>query len=301
MLNDNTTILILSGVVGAMFGSFLNVVIHRLPKRESLITPGSHCPHCETPISWYDNLPVLSWLILRGKCRHCQAGISPRYLGVELLTAGLTVLVAWIFLTSPAEPRWGMSLACVFLTYVLIPVTFIDLHGWIIPDRITKPGMALAPIISLMVPQLHAASPLVGAFSQLGDKPGVVALLISLAGMAAGAGAILFMRVLGQILFRKEAMGLGDLKLMGMVGGFIGPVGVLMAILIGCVLGSVVGLPPYLAARIRNRRSKGDAEAVETSSYIPFGPFLSAGALLVLLWRPAIVHFFTVTYPGLFV
>jgi leader peptidase (prepilin peptidase)/N-methyltransferase len=143
----------------------------------------------------------------------------------------------------------------------------------------------LAPIISLMVPELHALSPLNGVFAELGDKPRVVALLISLFGMAAGAGAIWFMGALGRVLFKKDAMGLGDLKLMGMVGGFIGPVGVLMAILIGCVLGSVLGVISYVVTR---------------SSYIPFGPFLSAGTFLVLLWRPEIVHFFTVTYPGLF-
>jgi len=282
---DDTTLLVLCGVVGAMFGSFLNVVIHRLPERQSLVRPGSHCPHCETPISWYDNIPVLSWLILGGKCRHCKAGISPRYLGVELLTAGLTVLVAWLLLTRPAEPRWGLFLACVLLTYALIPVTFIDLKLRIIPDRITKPGMVIAPLISVLVPELHRLSPLTDTFSELGDKPRVVALLVCLAGMAAGVGSIWFMGFLGRLLFRKDAMGLGDLKLMGMVGGFIGPVGVLMAILIGCVLGSVIGLIAYVFTR---------------SSYIPFGPFLSAGTLLVLLSRPEIVHFFTVTYPGLF-
>lgn len=285
MLGDDLFILVVSGVVGAMFGSFLNVVIHRLPEGESLVRPPSHCPQCNTPISWYDNIPVFSWLILRGKCRHCHVGISPRYLGVELLTAALTVLVAWRLLTSPAEPQWRAFFACVFLTYTLIPVTFIDLKLRIIPDRITKPGMVLAPFISLMVPELHALSPLKGVFAELGDKPRVVALLISLLGIAAGSGAIWFMGALGRILFRKDAMGLGDLKLMGMVGGFIGPVGVLMAILIGCVLGSVLGVISYVVTR---------------SSYIPFGPFLSAGTFLVLLWRPEIVYFFTVTYPGLF-
>jgi leader peptidase (prepilin peptidase)/N-methyltransferase len=285
MVFDDTAILVLSGVMGAMFGSFLNVVIHRLPERQSLVRPGSHCPHCETPIRFYDNLPVLSWLVLRGKCRHCGAGISLRYLGVELLTAGLTVLVAWLMLTRPDQPRWGMFFASVFLTYTLIPVTFIDLKLKIIPDRITKPGMVIAPVVSLMVPELYSLSPLKAAFYEIGDKPRVVALLICLSGMAAGAGAIWFMGALGRLLFKKDAMGLGDLKLMGFVGGFVGPVGVLMAILIGCVLGSVCGVVAYIFTR---------------SSYIPFGPFLSAGTLLVLLWRPEIVHFFTVTYPGLF-
>jgi leader peptidase (prepilin peptidase)/N-methyltransferase len=281
----DTTILVLSGIVGAMFGSFLNVVIHRLPERMSLVRPGSHCPHCETPISWYDNLPVLSWIVLGGKCRHCRAGISVRYLAVELLTAALTVLVAQRFLTATLEPRWGVFLVSVFLTFALIPVTFIDLNLRIIPDRITKPGMMLAPLLSLMVPELHASSPLMHTFADLRDKPAVVALLISLVGMAAGAGSIWCMGALGRLLFRKDAMGLGDLKLMAMVGGFIGPVGVLMAILIGCVLGSIFGVIAYIFTR---------------SSYIPFGPFLSAGTFLVLLWRADIVYFFSVTYPGLF-
>jgi leader peptidase (prepilin peptidase) / N-methyltransferase len=283
---DDTVILVLAGVVGSMIGSFLNVVIHRLPDRKSVVSPGSHCPSCETPIAWYDNLPVLSWLLLRGRCRHCGTGISPRYLGVELLTAGLTVLVAMLYLTGPEGRRFGLFFAVALLTWALIPVTFIDLKLRIIPDRITKPGMVLAPILSLLVPELHRQSPMIDAFSRLQDKPQVVALLTSLAGMAMGAFAIWFMGFLGRLLFKKEAMGLGDLKLMAMIGGFVGPMGVLMAILLGCVLGSVFGLIGYIFTR---------------SHYIPFGPFLSGGTLLVLFARPELVHFFTVTYPSLFV
>jgi leader peptidase (prepilin peptidase)/N-methyltransferase len=272
-------IVVMAGVFGTMLGSFLNVVIHRLPERKSIVRPGSSCPGCGTPIRWYDNIPVLSWVLLRGKCRNCKAPISPRYLLVEVLTGVLVAFPAWLYLTG-YDRRYGMFLASVLLVLALVPVTFIDLKLRIIPDRITKPGMVIAPIVSMAVPELHQLS-LLSGISNLR----VAALVLSLAGMAAGAGAIWLMGVVGKLAFKKEAMGFGDVKLMGMVGGFLGPVGVLLAILIGCVVGALVGVVSYVVTR---------------SSYIPFGPFLSAGALAVLFFRPEVVHFLTVTYPALF-
>jgi len=277
-------VLVVAGVFGALFGSFLNVVIHRLPERKSIVWPGSACPACNHDIRWYDNLPILSWLILRGKCRDCSAPISPRYILVELLTAVLTVFVVARYTGEPEGLRLGLLVVSLIVLYALIPVSFIDLALRIIPDRITKPGMVLAPILSVIVPELHALSPLTGALG-LASRPRVEALLISLMGIAAGAGAIWFMGALGKLLFKKDSMGLGDVKLMGFLGGILGPVGVLMAILIGCVGGSVIGLLSYAFTR---------------SHYIPFGPFLSLGAVTTLFFRPELVHFFTVTYPGLF-
>jgi leader peptidase (prepilin peptidase)/N-methyltransferase len=275
-------VLVLAGVFGAMIGSFLNVVIHRLPEHESLVRPGSHCPACRAPVRWYDNLPILSWLILRGRCRDCRAPISPRYLLVEALTAALTLLVAvrW----EGVGGSWSLShcVAALVLVYPLVPVTFIDLKLKIIPDRITKPGMAVAVLVSLLVPDLHA--PHIFSLTAM-RNPHVASFLASLCGVLVGAGSIWFMGVAGKALFKKESMGFGDVKFMGMVGGFLGPVGVLLVVLIACLVGSVVGGLSWLLTK---------------DHYLAFGPFLALGALLVLFYRPEILHFVTVTYPGYF-
>jgi leader peptidase (prepilin peptidase)/N-methyltransferase len=275
-------VLVLAGVFGAMMGSFLNVVIHRLPDRKSLVSPGSHCPACGKPVRWFDNLPVLSWFLLGGKCRDCKAPISPRYLLVEALTAGLTIAVALRYRGIGGDWRLAQCLASLLLVYPLVPVTFIDLKLKIIPDRITKPGMVVAVLASLVVPDLHEPS----LFPILAFRnPHVASLLVSLLGVLAGAGVIWLMGVAGKALFKKESMGFGDVKFMAMVGGFIGPVGVLLAILIACLVGSVVGILLWLITR---------------SHYLAFGPFLALGALLTLFFRPDIIHFVTVTYPNLF-
>lgn len=279
MPGGDLTILVLTGIFGAMLGSFLNVVIHRLPEGENLAWPGSHCPKCGAAIRFYDNVPVLSWLALRGRCRACRAGISVRYPLVEALTAGLAVLVAWRFLTGPGGRDWARFAAALALTAALVAVTFIDLQHRIIPDRITKPGMVAAPILCLLAPALQQVQ-------WIPEVPAAAAaLLLSLLGMVVGAGSIWLMGVIGQAVFKKEAMGFGDVKFMGMVGGFLGPVGVLLAVLLACIAGSVIGILSWLITR---------------DHYIPFGPFLSLGALGVLFFRPEVVHFITYTYPNLF-
>jgi len=281
MSGDDVLILVCAGMFGAMFGSFLNVVIYRLPEKKSLVWPGSSCPQCGAKIRAFDNIPILSWLFLGGKCRDCKAGISVQYPLVEALTAALTLATAWRFLF-PLESRdWTHFAAAELLVLALVPVTFIDLRLTIIPDRITKPGMILGPVCSLFAPGLHRTEWLTGE----GISVPVAALLLSLLGTLAGAGSIWFMGVLGKALFRKDAMGFGDVKLMGMCGGFVGPLGVLLAVLIGCVIGSMGGILAW---------------AVTRSRYIPFGPFLSAGTVFVLFWYDEVWEFITVTYPGMF-
>jgi len=278
--NDILT-LVVAGVFGSMFGSFLNVVIYRLPERKSLVWPGSSCPACGAKIRAFDNVPILSWLLLRGKCRDCKAPISLQYPVVEALTAALTVAVAWRFLVGPGGSDWARFVAAEALVLALVPVTFIDLRLTIIPDLITKPGMVLGPVFSMIAPGLHRTEWLV----EQGVNTPVAALIMSLLGMVVGAGAIWGMGVLGRLVFKKEAMGFGDVKLMGMAGAFTGPVGVLLSILIGCVIGSVGGILAWVITRSR---------------YIPFGPFLSAGTVVVLLFYDDVWEFITVTYPGLF-
>jgi leader peptidase (prepilin peptidase) / N-methyltransferase len=221
---------VVAGLVGACIGSFLNVVIWRLPRRESLVHPGSHCPRCDRAIRWYDNLPVVSWLLLRGRCRACRAPIAWRYPGVELLTAFLFVLAALEFHDRPFA---GTQIA--LLLAGLVAVTFIDIDHRIIPDAITKPGMVLGLVLALVPPfELHPPDWIQGL------QPGLNGLLHSAAGILAGVGIAWGVRLLGGWIFKKEAMGLGDAKLLGLIGAFTGPAGALYALFLGCFLGVFV-------------------------------------------------------------
>jgi leader peptidase (prepilin peptidase)/N-methyltransferase len=267
---------------GALFGSFLNVVIHRLPEGKSLWWPGSACPKCGAAIRWFDNVPVLSWLLLLGRCRNCRAPISPRYPLVEALTAALFAALALRWLADRDPRQWAAFAVSIPLVGALVAASFIDFALQIIPDRITIPGMVAAPVLSLLAPDFAAGEPARAAFDHL--TPQGAALLVSLFGIVAGAGSIWLVRVLGRVVFRKEAMGFGDVKFMGMIGGFLGPVGVLLAILVACFVGATVGGIGFIATR---------------KNTIPFGPYLAAGTLALLFLRPEIVHFLTVTWPSL--
>ncbi len=229
-----------AGVLGAVFGSFLNVVVYRLPRHESLVTPASHCTNCGTPVKPYDNIPVLSWLLLRGHCRGCGAPISARYPLVEALTAALC---AGAVLTHTTASGIALSVALILL---VVPAAFIDLEHRIIPNRITGFGAVLALAIGL------ALDP--------GGEPG---RLIS----AAAAGGFLLIAALAY----PGGMGMGDVKLAGMMGLFLGAA-VAPALLIALVSG--VGLGVVVIAR------KGAQAGRKTA--VPFGPFLALGALLAV-------------------
>jgi leader peptidase (prepilin peptidase) / N-methyltransferase len=226
-----------AGVLGAVFGSFLNVVVHRLPRHESLVTPASHCPKCGTPVKPYDNVPILSWLLLRGHCRGCGASISVRYPLIEAATAALCVAAV---LTHRSASGIALSLA---LILVLVPAAVIDLEHKIIPNRITGLGAVLALVIGLAL-----------------DPAGEPGRLIA----GAAAGGFLLLAALAY----PGGMGMGDVKLAGMMGLFLGAAvapGLLIALLTGVTLGAVV------IAR------KGAQEGRKTA--IPFGPFLALGGL----------------------
>ena len=242
----------LAAWLGAMFGSFANVLIHRLPKDESIVWPASRCPKCRKPIAYYDNIPVLSWLMLRGRCRRCRARISPRYPAVELLMAAL----GWaIWRRWQAQPAWaalGLCAAC-----VLVAITLIDWEHFIIPDELS---------IGLLLLGLCAA-PLNPLFA---TEPAGKAVLLSVRGAAIGFALCYGTAVAGEALFRKEAMGGGDIKLLAAAGAWSGGLGAFDCLMLGSLLGSVYGLA--LMARGRVKRSDP----------IPFGPFLSAGALFNL-------------------
>jgi leader peptidase (prepilin peptidase) / N-methyltransferase len=240
----------LAAVWGAVIGSFLNVVVYRLPRHESLVTPGSHCPSCNATIKPYDNVPVLGWLVLRGRCRACASPISPRYPAVEALTAVLAVAVV---LARHSVHDIALGLV---LVMVLMPVALIDLEHRIIPNRITLPA-ALAAVA-------------IGAITR---PSGVPEQLI--AGAAAAGFLLLF------ALAYPRGMGMGDVKLAGVLGLFLGrSVGV--ALMVGVVSATLVGA--VIMAR------EGVAKGRKTA--VPFGPFLAFGGVVAVLAGPAVVHWY---------
>jgi leader peptidase (prepilin peptidase)/N-methyltransferase len=239
-----------AGVIGAVFGSFLNVVAYRLPRHESLMTPASHCPKCDTPVRPYDNIPVLSWLILRGRCRSCGEAISPRYPLVEAAT-GLLCLGAVLVHHSAASI--ALSLA---LILIVVPAALIDLEHRIIPNRITALGAGLALVLGL-------------ALDPAGEPERLIA--------GGCAGGFLLIAALAY----PGGMGMGDVKLAGVMGLFLGAAvapAILLALLAGVGVGAVV------IAR------KGAAKGRKTA--VPFGPFLALGALFAVFLGPQIVDFY---------
>jgi len=233
-------------IMGTVVGSFLNVCIVRIPEGRSVISPPSSCPKCGRRIRFYDNIPLISFLLLGGKCRDCGERISPVYPLVELST-GLAFLGIYLYR--------GFSLDFVrsaFLISVLIAVGVIDLRHYIIPNRIVYPGLAVGAVLSLM-----------GGLAQLRD---------SALGMGVGVGALLLVSLLGRAMFGKESMGLGDVKLAGLVGLFLGWKRVLLALYAASIVGAIFGIGLMIfAGRKRD-------------SMIPFGPFIAAGSIVVMFW-----------------
>ncbi|MFC1713138.1 prepilin peptidase [Candidatus Poribacteria bacterium] len=265
----------LTVVLGLAIGSFLNVCIYRIPRKGSVASPKrSYCPHCEHTLSALDNVPVFSYIFLRGKCRYCKERISPRYMIVELLTAGLFVLMVHksLALYNGVLPiALGIAATCIFAA-MLVVISFIDLEFTIIPNKIVYPGLIVGLLFAIGMAAVHKD----------------MGLLISrLLGFAIGGVAILFIVIVGSAIFRKQAMGVGDVKLMAMIGIFLGPWPHLaMTLLAASIFGTIVGIILMMA-----RKKKMD-------SAIPFGPFLAIGALLSLLYGEAIWSWYEVTFLG---
>ncbi len=349
-------LVVVAVLLGANIGSFLNVCIFRMP-RVGLSTHRprrSFCPSCGTGIAWFDNIPLLSWLQLGGRCRHCGMPISSRYFLVEALTAALFGFLTYRYLDGTAA-SWALLLTLMCFGAALIVASFIDAELRILPDAITLGGMALTPLVMLLVPSihlppsdalvrsLHAAQPKLASIATTlrldalpaGIQPVCVAVAAALGGLAtlyayalywrlvhrdqpralsagwlggilggalaavstalvlrpewvthpriysyvaatigmvAGASLILFVQIVGAKVFRKPAMGFGDVKLMGLLGAFTGWTGVIVGFFLACFLGSAVGI--YLLVRYRDH-------------YLPFGPFLSIGAFVLVVWPGA--------------
>lgn len=249
-------------IFGSLIGSFLNVCIYRIPRQVSIVWPSSRCPSCGQPIRAWDNIPILSYLMLGGRCRNCRAKIPYRYPVVEALNAVFYLILLWRF-----GPDWSFLVYALFCS-ALIVITFIDLDFQIIPDRITLPGIPLGILAgSLLLPD-----PFLRA-TALGWKSSVI-------GAVSGFLFFYLVAAAGEKIFRKEAMGGGDIKMMTMVGGFLGWKGVILTTFIGSLLGSVIGV---VMMGLRGR---------EHGSLIPFGPFLAAGAVASLIFGQEIVAWY---------
>jgi leader peptidase (prepilin peptidase)/N-methyltransferase len=244
-------------VFGTVVGSFLNVCIWRIPREESLLKPGSHCPKCNTPIAWYDNIPIVSYLVLRGRCRHCGERISIRYAVVEALTGALFVC---LYL------KFGLTIAfAVYCALVasFIAVTFIDIDHYIIPNRITFGGIGVGLVLSFTAKYLP------------GDRFVVTNTVQALLGGVVFAGILYVLDQVSKLIFKKPGMGGGDVKLAAMIGLFVGLRLVLPVILVASVVGSVIGIGILIARR---------KEEPDPSHYIPFGPYLVLGTIIVLFF-----------------
>lgn len=241
-------------LAGMCIGSFLNVCIHRLPAGQSIVFPGSRCPRCRSAIRFYDNIPMVSFLWLRGRCRHCRASIGWRYPLVEALS-GLLALA--LFIEFGLSPLTGIYF--VFVSLLLV-ITFIDIDHRIIPDVITLPGIPLFMVISFAVP--------------------TTSFLDSLMGIVVGGGGLLLVAWTYQLIARRDGMGGGDIKLLAMIGALLGWQGVVFTIFAGSAVGSLTGLVIMI-------KTRGGMKLA-----VPFGPFLSLGAVVYIFWGPRIIGWY---------
>ncbi len=252
----------IAGVIifGLIFGSFLNVVIYRLPRGISLVRPGSHCPSCHAPIRFYDNIPVLSYLFLGGRCRRCKKTVSWRYPAVELLTAAVLALIFWRYGWSEEFIRYGV------LSLFLVPISFIDWERGLIPNKLTVPGFILGLALAFAFQIENWAS---------------VLLLDLLAGALGGGTIVLLLGLLGRLLFRKESLGMGDVKLLVMIGIYVGFPGNVLSLFFGSIAAALY----ILVAALQRKLHFGKT--------IPFGPFIAFGTLVFVAAGTYIIRWYT--------
>ena len=258
MLSFYCFALLVSFILGSVVGSFLNVCIFRIPAGESVVAPRSHCPSCGSSIKWFQNIPLLSYLLLCGKCAQCKASISIRYPMVEIMTGGLFMIVLHSF-----GLQWA-TLVYWLLVSTLVVITFIDLDHQIIPDVISLPGIVIGFLCSFAIPWVSWSD--------------------SLLGILLGGGSLWLVAVLYEFLTKKEGMGGGDIKLLAMLGAFLGWKAILPIIFISSLIGSLVGVPLMLL-------KKADSKLA-----IPFGPFLALGAVIYLFWGPKLIAWYLSFY-----
>ncbi|MCH7489576.1 MAG: prepilin peptidase [Gemmatimonadetes bacterium] len=244
-------VLITAGALGLILGSFLNVCIVRLPEEESVLTPRSKCPRCGRMVVWYDNIPVLSWLVLKAQCRGCGTRISVQYPAVELAVSAMFVAAVW---------RYGLSvtaLSAAIFGFILLGIAVTDARHFLIPDEYTWGGLGLGLVLSL--------------------AGGLSGFTMALVGAGTGFGLLYLVAWAGEKAFKQEAMGGGDIKMMAMVGAFVGWTGVLLTLFGGALLGVLIFIPLTLGKEKR---------------LVPFGVFLAGAAAITFVYGPAIIDWY---------
>ncbi|MGA7341283.1 MAG: prepilin peptidase [Terracidiphilus sp.] len=279
---------VFAALAGLAFGSFLNVCLSRWPEGESIVKPRSHCRHCQHPLAWWENIPVVSWITLRGRCRSCGARIEWRYPLVELTLGGLWGLVAWRFAdmsvlaTLPGPSlldELARSIGRAVFSWLLVALAVLDAEYLWLPDRLTWPGMALGFAYSIIPLPFGATF----ALFRWGRNVHLQAALASLMSMFLAAGLILLIRWLYKLLRHHEGIGLGDAKLMAMLAAWLGLPGALLSFFIGVTLGAVVALF-VLATRFAHQRDGNWA-----LTKLPLGTFLCIGGIVSALWGQPII------------
>lgn len=251
-----------AALVGAVVGSFLNVGIVRWPAEESVVRPRSRCPGCRHPIAWYDNVPVLSYLLLRGRCRHCGRRISIQYPIVELAVAGIWVSAAIRF-------GWDVdALRSALFLSILLAIAIIDARHYVIPDQLSLGGAGIGLVLAAI--------------------PGGFEFTRALIGAGAGYVVLWGVALAGQKLFRKPALGVGDIHMMAMIGAFLGVAGSALTLFLGSLLGVVIG--------VSLRWWKGELEALGT--YLPLGTYLALGAAIAHVWGDALIGWYLTAIVG---
>jgi leader peptidase (prepilin peptidase) / N-methyltransferase len=263
-------------ICGCCIGSFLNVCIWRIPRGESVVSPPSHCPNCDHVITWYENLPLLSWLCLRGKCSNCKNPISSRYFIVEFMT-GLLFYMLWFKVTFDFQPittiivYWGVAMLCV-------TTAFIDVEHRLIPNKTTYPAIILGVAAAIFWPEIWGP----GTTHKL-------SIIYSLAGLLIGGGGMALLAIIGEKIFKVEAMGWGDVKYIAAIGACLGLRACFFILLIGSLLGSVAGI--YQA--IRNRDNEG------FKSTIPFGLYLAIATYIWMLYGSRFMTIYQRIFEGM--
>jgi len=258
MVDVQTFVILMSGIVGLMVGSFSNVCVYRIPRGESIAFPGSHCPACDHDIAWYDNIPLLSWLILKGRCRHCSGKISARYPFLEALMGISWALLAYHFGPTP------QLFQAIILASLLWILTLIDLETGLLPNVLTLPGMVVGLLFAWW-------------FGFLFD---------ALVGAAAGYGVFWLIARLFLLLTGKEGMGYGDFKLLAMLGAFMGWQALPFIVFVSSFMGVIIGLI-YLKLAHKDRQAQ-----------IPFGPYLALAGMLWFLWGEPILEWYMAILMG---
>ena len=245
---------ILIFILGLIVGSFSNVCIYRIPRNESMIYPASHCPKCRSSIKPIDNIPLLSYILLKGRCRNCGSRIPIQYPVVEFLTG---IIYIFIFLIYGLTLQ---SLIYIILASAVIIIAFIDLNEQVIPEVISLPGMVIGLILSFFVPY--------------------ISFINSALGIVIGGGIILVIRLAGSLIFKKESMGIGDIELAAMIGAFLGWRYIIISLFLGFFLGALAGILLVLS-KIKSREDM-----------IPFGPFIALGSFITFLWGEKIIFWY---------